>query len=282
MKKMMLFAAAIVTLTACENNSAENEIRQSKNVSFALKGDFELTVFDDTRALVADGKSMTDLWVMDYDGDGNLVQQMHQTADDAAFGSPSLSLSYGSHVIRFVASRGKNPQLSDGILMWESASDTFWAEYPVTVNAGTAAVHNVTLSRMSSRLGITINDAIPDGVATIGITPSVWYRGLNIATGGAAGQTSGETVTINIPASRIGTTGTALQIFCISPVSEWTANITVTARDADGNVMGQATITAAPFRRNRTTAYSGSLFSSDKAFTLTLDAEWDEDYTGEW
>ena len=40
--------------------------------------------------------SMTDLWVFDYMG-GELVGQVHQVPTDAAWGSPTLSLTYGEH-----------------------------------------------------------------------------------------------------------------------------------------------------------------------------------------
>ena len=285
MKNLTMAVLTLTALTACENRDSADNLRQEySNVSFALTGDFALTEFEETRALAADGKSMTDLWVMDYDGDGNLVQQMHQSSGDDGFGSPQLSLSYGSHVIRFVAARGKNPQLSatSGILTWESASDTFWAEYPITVDENTAAVHNVTLGRMSSRLNITVNDAIPSEVTSIDITPAVWYRGLNFRTGGATGQVLGETVTVNIPSSRAGATGTVLTVFSISPAADWSTDVTVTAHDADDNVVGQAVITGAPMRRNRTTAYSGQLFAAAGAFSLQLAAEWEEDYSATW
>lgn len=45
---------------------------------------------------------------------------------------------------------------------------------------------------------------------------------------------------------------------------------------------GNKAIADAPFKANRTTAYSGSLFTNSGAFSLSLNDEWDTDYTGTW
>ena len=51
-------------------------------------------------ALTANGKSMTDLYVLDYDqGTGRLLQVLHQTADSEDFGAPVLTMSYGAHTV---------------------------------------------------------------------------------------------------------------------------------------------------------------------------------------
>lgn len=42
--------------------------------------------------------------------------------------------------------------------------------------------------------------------------------------------------------------------------TEWTTDVTVTARDGEDNILGTATITGAPFKANRAMTYSGNLF----------------------
>ena len=77
-------------------------------INFRCTGDFELTPFSRTRSLEADGKAMTDLWVLDYivpiGSIGTiktmtLAQTIHQTTADADFGSPTLDLAAGDHVV---------------------------------------------------------------------------------------------------------------------------------------------------------------------------------------
>ena len=150
------------------------------------------------------------------------------------------------------------------------------------MTSGSTTNRSVTLDRVATKLGITIADAIPTGTAYVEITPATWYYGLDYLTGEAtAAQTAG-TRTINIPESRIGKTGTNLNLFALSGATEWTTDVTVTACDADDNILGTATITGAPMKANRATTYSGSLFSAGGGFAMTLTDIWDDDYLGSW
>ena len=283
---LMAMAIAMMT-TGCTQEADEFGTEEQGEVvtTFAVGGDFELPAFKAmTRGeLTADGKAMTDLWVLDYK-DGALVQQLHQTSEDEDFGSPTLALSLGQHHIYFVCSRGTTPTLSTDAnsITWATTSDTFYKDYSADVTSGSTANRSVTLDRVATKLGITISDAIPTGTAYVEITPATWYYGIDYLTGEAtAAQTSG-TRTINIPESRIGKTGTNLNIFGLSGATEWTTDVTVTARDGEDNILGTATISGAPFKANRATTYSGSLFSAGGGFAMTLTDAWDDDYLGSW
>ena len=282
-----LMAMAMAMMTAgCTQEADEFGAEEQGEVvtTFAVTGDFEMSLKAMTRGeLTADGKAMTDLWVLDYK-DGSLVQQLHQTSDDEDFGSPTLALSLGQHHIYFVCSRGTTPALSTDAhsITWATTSDTFYKDYSANVTSGSTANRSVTLDRVATKLGITIADAIPTGTAYVEITPATWYYGIDYLTGEAtAAQTSG-TRTINIPESRIGKTGTNLNIFGLSGATEWTTDVTVTARDGEDNILGTATISGAPFKANRATTYSGSLFSAGGGFAMTLTDSWDDDYLGSW
>lgn len=279
----------MVAMTACEKNmndefAVENEKMQ---VTFAVQGDFGSAAFEygavTRSALTADGKDMTDLWVLDYMG-GVLVQQLHQTAADADFGTPSLSMDLGAHHIYFVASRGASPTLStdEHTITWATTSDTFYKDYSVSVTSGTASVQNVTLDRVATKLSITINDEVPTGTAYVEITPVTWYYGLDYLTGAPTSAETSAPRTINIPSSKIGTTGLNLNIFGLSGTTEWTTDVTVTACDGNDNTIGQATIDDAPFMANRVTSYCGNLFTSGGSFALSLNSMWGEDHTGTW
>ena len=141
MKKAIIMALAVgLTLTACEKEISVDEpdngavvtddqgnVVPTKKFTFTLKGDFSDNWNPVTRGyLQADGKDLTDVWVLDY-VDGVLQQQLHQddnTSDD--FGRPSLALSYGNHHVYFVASRGITPTLStaEKKITWEKPNDT--------------------------------------------------------------------------------------------------------------------------------------------------------------
>jgi len=237
-----------------------------------------------TRAasLTADGKDMTDIWLLDYQN-GQLVQQLHQQAGDPDFGTPSLTMDYGQHTLYFVASRGKQPLLStaDHTVSWQTPSDTFYKAIALEVDANTEAAQAVTLQRVSTRLSITINDALPSDIATISLEPSNWFYAIDYTDGTAAGAQQ-QGYTFNIPSSMSGTSGNTLSFYGMSDATEWQADISLTARDADDNILGQAVIRNAPFKVNRITNYSGNLFTANSGFTLSLASDWDEAYNGQW
>ena len=288
-KNVFLLIGVMAALSACEKNfvevddSAMYEDDEHRVMTFSVEGDFGSAGF--TRgALSADGKAMTDLWVLDY-VDGQLVQQKHQTADDEDFGEPTMALEYGSHHVYFIASRGEGATLSTSghKISWTKVLDTFWKDYNVNVTSATSASQNVTLGRVATKLQVAINDEIPEGTATVELTPATWYYGLDYMSGEACDPLPSETRIINIPSSYIGTTGrVTASIYGISNAAEWTTNVSVTARDGDDDVLGQVSIAGAPFKANRVTSYAGSLFSSGGDFSITLNDTWSDAYNGEW
>ena len=312
MKKLFLLAVAVATMTACEkpvydefsDYSENSEVaKPTKKFSFTLKGDFspewKLDVSDDFPAgdageaaarevtrgyLAADGRDMTDVWVLDY-MNGQLVQQVHQSdnsADD--FGKPVMQLAYGSHHVYFVASRGAGPDMNVGEhrLTWEKVSDTFWADYAVDVVATSNGNRAVTLERVATKLRLTFTDAIPDNAATINITPATWYKGLDYVTGEPCAVAQNQTTTINIPSTSIGQTGVQASIFSISTATEWTTDVTISSKTSANAVLGTATLTAVPLKANRVSDYSGPLFGSEGRMTLSLNTVWDEPLAKTW
>jgi hypothetical protein len=223
---------------------------------------------------------MTDLWLFDYVG-GQLVKTVHKTQDDTDFDAPTLSMKHGDHTVYFVASRGKTPTVDGTEITWAQPSDTFWKSMQLTVSSNTSNVA-VTLDRVVTKFKATINDEVPDGVDKLCITPSVWYYGLDYTTGSAVGQQVTERI-ITVPASYIGTQGQLVaSIYGLSNTAEWTTDVTINAKDADGNSLGSAELQDAPFRRNMTTSASGNLFAGVRVFGLTLNDEWLDSHVIEW
>lgn len=296
MKKMIVMMTAAVLLSGCfspvgdeqeveeQTEDVTGETDKAKTFKFTVKGDFGSAAF--TRAagyLSADGVDMTDLWVFDY-VDGECVQSVHQTATDETWGRPQMSLAYGSHHVYFVASRGDEPAMdADGhVITWVTPRDAFWKDYEVEVVNTSNGNRAVTLDRVATKLKLTVTDEVPAGCATVTVTPERWYYGLDYVTGTAVSQQLKER-NVTVPASYAGTSGQLMvSIFGLSGADEWTTNVTVTAKDADGGVLGTASIVGAPFKRNRATEYSGSLFGSAGSMDVSLSAEWETARTGTW
>ena len=285
MKQYILTALAVAALTAC-NSEDMHEADASKTVAmtFNVQGDFTLTTHDFTRALTADGKDMTDVWVIDYVGT-QCQQTIHQQAGDADFGTPTMELGMGTHHLYFVASRGVTPTVDNDAktITWATVRDTFWKHYELTVTGGTSGGSRaVSLDRVVTKLKAVFSDAIPTGAATFNVTPSVWHYGFDYTTGNPTAATALQNIVVNIPNASIGVAGESVSIYGFSGTTEWITDITLNCKTSDGDVLGSATITSAPFVRNRVSEYTGPLFGENGSMTLNLNTEWSTSHIGTW
>ena len=284
MKKIILMPFVALCVCSCADDSQPvvNEV-ESVPVTFACQG-FEIDTRPMTRGeLTADGKAMTDIWILDYIGD-DLTQQLHQVSTDADFGTPTMNLSVGHHNIYFVASRSTSPTLDTDArtLTFGRVLDTFYKSLSLNVSATSAGAQAVTLDRIVTKLKLTFEDPIPDGAASFNVTPAQWYYGINYVTGIPTTPTTSQNIPVSIPSSYIGLTDQSLSIYGFSPADEWTTDIAFNCKASDNSVLGQATITAAPMQRNRITSYSGPLFSGNSAMTLAISADWLTSYQATW
>ena len=290
--------AVTVIMTACEKpvvdetdatdsdgQPIENVGKDVKKFTFTLKGDFSTDWKPVTRGyLQADGKDMTDVWVLDY-MDGKLIQQVHQsdnTAED--FGKPVLNLKYGSHHIYFIASRGQGADISTAThtINFTKTLDTFYKDYEVDVVNTSNGNRAVTLDRIVTRLRLTFTDAVNEKTSTVNITPGTWYHGWDYVSGTPANEKTNYTSSITIPTTELGKTGLQVNIYGFSTAEEWQTTVSVTSKHANGEIIGSATLTNVPFKANRITEYAGPLFGSEGSMVLSLNTDWDDAYTGTW
>lgn len=294
MKKLFVCVAACMAIVSCEAPFIEDVTETSpvssadgktKKFTFTLKGDFSDEWKPVTRGyLAADGKDMTDVWVLDY-MDGALVQQVHQsdnTAED--FGKPVMNLAYGAHQVYFIASRGVNPVLDTDAhtITFGNVRDTFWNRYDVSVVATSNGNRAVTLDRVVTKLRLTFTDEVPTDANSISVIPHTWYYGLDYTTGQPAGAQTDAATVITIPDSSKGQTGIQASLFGFSAAAEWNTDVVISSRTATDAVLGSATIAAAPFKANRVSDYQGPLFSAGGSMSLSLNGEWEDSYAGSW
>lgn len=302
--------AEVENVNESEWGGVESDI-PSKKFTFTVKGDFGSPTFQDgddgdggvamqsqrkernelssgTRRAVTylndQGNQMTDLWVFDFVGD-ECVQSIHQTTSDDAWGQPQMSLTLGTHHVYFVASRGLSPVLdaTAKTLTWASVRDTYWKNYEVTVVNTSNGNRAVTLERVVAKLKLTVNDEIPAGASTLVCTPATWYYGLNYRTGLPVTATNGQAISLSIPANYVGTSGQLIaSFFTISGADEWTTDVSVAVKDGNGASLGSAMINDAPILRNRSTEYSGNLFSGGGNMVVSIDGDWLTPHIGSW
>lgn len=281
---MGLAAALMLTAIACTSEEPQAEKpsgMEKKTITFTF-GDM-LTQHAMTRADVTE-LDLTDLWMFDYVGE-ELQQTVHQSKTDEDFGVLSASMGYGEHTIYFIASRGTTPTTDTDAqtITWVKPSDTFWATSTVTVSPSSASSQAVSLSRVATRLRITVNDEVPAGAAKFVITPAQWYYGIDYTTGDGVAPSTNQPREVNIPSSYIGTSGQlAISIFGFVPSADWHTDITATLKASDESTLGQVMLEDVVLKRNITTAYSGGILGTSKAFTLTADDAWGDDDIHTW
>ena len=278
-----LIALTITALTACEKDTVSEELVESKTINFTVAGEFSDRWTPVTRSLTADGKDMTDIWVLDYVGT-ELQQTIHQDDNTASdFGTPAITLSYGSHHLYFIASRGSGATINttNHTITFTKVLDNFWRELEINVVATSNTSQVINLNRVVTKLKLSFTDPIAEGAATINIIPHTWYYGMDYFTGEPTAAATDQAVVINIPASEIGNTIYAT-VYGFSGADEWTTDISINSKKSDNTIIGQATIDDAPFVRNRISEYTGPLFSAGSGMTLTLNTDWSTSYQGSW
>ena len=286
MKKFQIGLAAALMLTAIACTSEEPQAEkpsgwEQKTITFTFGDTFQQRAM--TRADIT-SLDLTDLWMFDYVGE-ELQQTVHQSSTDEGFGVLSASMGYGEHTIYFVASRGTTPTADTDArtIIWVKPSDTFWATATITVSPSSASSQAVTLTRVATRLRITVNDEVPTGAAKFVITPAQWYYGIDYITGDGVAPYANQPREVNIPSSYIGTSGQlAIAIFGFVPSADWQTDITATLTASDESVLGQVSLEDVPLKRNITTSYSGGILGTAKAFTLTADDAWGDDDIHTW
>jgi len=284
MKKIAMALASALMMLSCTSDEPQNEQQtgwESKTITFTF-GDV-LTQHAMTRADVTE-IDLTDLWMFDYVGE-ELQQAVHQSNTDEGFGVLSASMGYGEHTLYFVASRGTTPTSDTDAqtITWMKPSDTFWATATVTLSPSSASSQSVSLIRVATRLRITVNDEVPAGAAKFVITPAQWYYGIDYTTGNGIAPSANHPREVSIPSSYIGTSGQlAISIFGFVPSADWQTDITAALKTSDDSTLGSVTLENVELNKNITTAYSGGIIGTSKAFTLTANDTWGDEDVHTW
>lgn len=246
-------------------------------------------------ALSANGKALTDLYILDYDkATGKLLQVLHQTSTAADFAEPDLTLDYGEHVLKVVATRSQEPTLWDAqkmtwtvepniltpvtatqpvMLTSTKTSDTFGAEKEVSVGIGTAATVSITLDRLVAKLVVSSTDVFPDDCTTITLAFQE-HRTVSWATMDVTEAVNNQRV-VDVASLR-GTTGTVLSYFVLAPKDGYQTDITLTTNRTEGNPYSTITVPGVTLERNKVTTISGPIYGHNQGFQVTVNDTWSE------
>ena len=290
---MMMAAIAAVGMTIVSCSSDNETLVEDVNPGKAhvrLVCGMGVSVSPMTRAsLSANGKALTDLYILDYDkATGKLLQVLHQTSTAADFAEPDLTLDYGEHVLKVVATRSTEPTLWDaGNNTWQveqniltpvtatqpvmltsaKTSDTFGAEKEVSVGIGTATTVSITLDRLVAKLVINSTDVFPDDCTTITLDLQE-YITLSWTTMDVTEAVNNQRIA-DVTNLR-GTTGTVFSYFVLAPKDGYQTDITLTTNRTDGNPYSTITVPGVTLERNKATTITGPIYGHSQGFQVTV------------
>lgn len=247
-------------------------------------------------ALSANGKALTDIYILDYDKtSGKLLQVLHQTSAASDFAEPDLTLDYGEHVLKVVATRSQESTLWDAEnITWQvepniltpvtatqpvmltslKTSDTFGAEKEVSVGIGKATTVSIALDRLVAKLVVNSTDVFPDDCTTITLDMQE-YKSLSWATMDVM-EAVGNQRTVDVQGYR-GTTGTTFAFYLLTPKAGYQTDVTLTTNRTEGAPYSAITMENVPLERNKVTTITGPLYKHGQSFQVTVNDTWDNE-----
>mgnify|MGYP006967128649 FL=1 len=271
-----------MTLTGCEKNEVINQtVDGTTEVQFKVEP-WQVTIEPMGTRATASEAGMTDLWLLAYSAD-TLAAEMHQTKDDANFGTFSLNLKHGKYKFYAVSSRGLSAVVDTTArtISWDKVRDTFWAVDSMTVVGGSTANKTISLDRVVGRAMLQLTDLVPDGAQKVVFRPSHWYYGINYQTGAAVGDSDAE-INVDIPASYIGQQGLQVSYMSISNEDDWTTGMAIAMKGAGDAELGSVTLSDVPMGRNKTVTMTGALLGGTRSLGVSLNDTWGDSSEITW
>ena len=274
---------AHVKLSIFPTLSVSSTTMQSRKASSAL-----------TRAaLTAEGKELTDLFIFDYDKEtGTLLQVLHQTSTSEDFAEPDLTLDYGEHTLKVIATRSISPTLLDAggadwtvsdnvltavgeslpaVLTSAKTSDTFGAVQDITVGTGRQSA-SIALDRIVAQLVVAPTDVYPDDAGDI-TTSLDEYKAFAWQTFDVTEAAKNQRVydaSVNA-----GKQNRSIAYYVLVPSQGYTSDVSfVVGRRGSDKPYAEILVPGVKLERNKITTISGSFYHHQKVLSVTVEDAW--------
>ena len=275
-RRMFNLLWIFVAILSCQNPQFEDEDGETR-----LR--FVPSTADMTRSTVAIGDYFSRLAVQLFDQDGNKVfsQSKTQTRDDDDFGTLNVGLTAGTYTVVAVGhSSPVTPTIKSTELVQFTAkdgvknSDTFCHYGTVTIDED-GGYHELKMNRLTAMVMLSFTDeTMPEN-----------YAGLKVEyTGGSANfnPSTGEGCTKSSQSETRQNRAKQYQVFTFPYMSsDGVLKVTLSALDAEENVLTTKVLTDVPVTRNRITKCTGQLFGDgdfdikQTTFGISINDEWD-------
>lgn len=299
MKKLFIFVLAAIGMVAaaCSSESPVTEVSELEaDGKMAVRLLIKTGVAIETRAsLTANGKALTDLYIFDYNKTtGALLQVLHQTSDAPDFAEPLLTLDYGTHVLKLIASRSESPFLRDNSgsvcglktnaitdaqtlsatpssFHTVKTSDTFGAVKELEVKAGGSSAVSVTLDRYVAKLELLPTDVFPDDCSTIDVELPE-HSGIDLNTMDVTAAVNNHRVSDVSPLA--GRTDVPVSYFFLVPKAGTSIDVTLTMNRTAGAPYSKIIVEDVPLDRNRVTTIRGQFYNRAQGVSISIADTW--------
>lgn len=279
----LLLAIACLFTVSCHKDIGTAKVHVNVN-DFAISQE-EMSKSSENVADYAGVKAITLAFYKTSDGTEQYkTTQMRADASTyTTFGHFDLSLPMGSYTM-VVLGYG----LNDGepaITLTSPTSATFGDNPARETFAATQAVNiananddvdiSATLSRVISKLKITSTDGCTENAVNVRTTLSAGGKSFNPTTGLATAN-AGFSNVLPIQSAVGNPTNSITYLFLAT--DEQTVNVTIDVLDAGGNSISHKVVSNVPFKRNRMTVLTGSVYSADVSGDFTVETDWLDDF----
>lgn len=301
-KRLSLIASVLILLglTACEKPILDSEdavMDADANVILRFT-QYEQIPFDDrvtslsyrkeTEGVTRSATDITELCsrlnIAIFDADGTKVKTVAQKDGDASFGTVALSLAAGTYQLVVIAHNGEGSATISSTekvtFPSNKVTDTFYY-YGDLVVTDARQSYDLTLTRAVAMFRLVLTDEeIPSSVAKF----KFYYLGGSSTFNPKNGYgcvNSKQTEFLPVPSG--SSAGTTFDIYTLPHTEDDVlTKLTVTALDANDNIIKEMDFVDVPVTRNQITRYTGNFFSSggtdqtsDGTFHLTANPDWD-------
>ena len=287
--KKIFFPLLVLLLAACEKPyQADGEEKSADGANVILRmTQFEQIAF--SRASIDITELCSRLNVAVFGSDGSKVQSVAQKEGDASFGTIAMTIPAGTYKLVVIAHNGDG---SATITSTEKVTfpsnkvtDTFYYYGDLVVTDATQT-YDLTLTRAVAMFRLVLTDeTIPSSVAKM----KFYYTGGSSTFSPAEGYGC-----VASKQTEIRTVDGGVKTFDIYTMphteEDVLTKLTVTALDANDNVVKEQIFENIPITRNQITRYSGTFFSggggnapaSSSAFRMTANPDWDKESSFEF
>ena len=282
--KKIFFAFLAVLVVACEKPYVEeSEENKSESVNVILRmTQFEQIAF--TRTATDITALCSRLNVAIFSSDGSKVQSVAQKAGDANFGIIALTIPAGTYKLVVIAHSGEGSATissTDKVTFPNNkVTDTFYYYGDLVVNDA-QQTYDLALTRAVAMFRLVLTDeTIPSNVTKM----KFYYTGGSSTFSPSAGY--GCVASKQTEIRDVEDDVTQFEIYTMPHSEEDVlAKLTISALDANDNVVKEMTFENIPVTRNQITRYNGSFFSegggnapaSGSAFRMTANPDWDNE-----